>query len=183
MTDGVCSTNGPCDGTSNWDQNSTGQNGYACRDQIGRSHDTTQWVIGNAYTETLTPAYFWDNLDASSAQYVPALHDSGTGTSYLAAHIQQNIDWYTQNTSFTGATGVGVGTLAARPSTCTTGVGYWATDQGTWNTSGSGGQGQLYTCVSTNTWSLTYVPFTYPHTLVGGGGGGGAVPTILRIIR
>src|SRR5213076_1545599 len=37
--------------------------------------------------------------------------------------------------------GIGHGTLANRPTTCTTGVGYWASDQGSWNTSGSGGNG------------------------------------------
>ena len=73
--------------------------------------------------------------------------------------------------SFNGTVGVGEGTLAARPATCTTGVGYWATDQGSWNTSSSnpqgvqlnGGDGVLYRCVSTNTWASYYTPYTYPH--------------------
>ena len=66
---------------------------------------------------------------------------------------------------------------ANRPTTCTTGVGYWATDQGSWNQSGQacvgngagagqGCQGELFTCISTNTWSNTYTPYTYPHPLI-----------------
>ena len=45
-----------------------------------------------------------------------------------------------------------VGLLADRPATCTTGVGYWATDTET-----------LYTATSTNTWGTYYTPYTYPH--------------------
>jgi hypothetical protein len=69
--------------------------------------------------------------------------------------------------------GVGFGTLANRPATCTAGVGYFATDQGSWNTSTSnpqgvqqnGADGLLYTCTSTDTWTLYYTPYTYPHPL------------------
>lgn len=67
---------------------------------------------------------------------------------------------------FNGATGTGYGTLARRPTTCTTGVGYWATDQGTWNNGGPGGV--LYVCSGSNTWSIKYTPYTYPHPLVTG---------------
>ena len=69
----------------------------------------------------------------------------------------------------TNTAGIGHGTLANRPTTCATGVGYWATDQGNWNHSGSGGQGQLYVCTATNTWTSYYTPYTYPHPLIQGG--------------
>lgn len=94
----------------------------------------------------------------------------------------QNVDYWldcragTQSgcTTFTGAStpgsatvgGVGSGLKSARPTTCTVGVGYWATDEGNWNHSGSGPQGNLYICTATNTWTLSYTPFTYPHPLV-----------------
>ena len=68
---------------------------------------------------------------------------------------------------FNGTVGTGFGTLANRPTTCTQHVGYWATDQGNWNQSGHGGQGQLYVCSATNTWTLYYTPYTYPHPLTG----------------
>jgi hypothetical protein len=65
--------------------------------------------------------------------------------------------------------GVGQGTFANRPSTCTAGtdpaqgniaapgVAYWATDQST-----------LYVCNPTNTWTAYYTPYTYPHPLTQG---------------
>lgn len=86
-------------------------------------------------------------------------------------HIKPECDYYdavsnsaqTSRTSpFNGASGVGFGTLANRPSICTTnaseqggGVGYWATDTST-----------LYRCASANTWVLHYQPYVYPHPLV-----------------
>jgi hypothetical protein len=82
--------------------------------------------------------------------------------------------------------GVGHGTLANRPATCTMNTSYWATDQGNWNQSGSGEQGELFVCTATNTWTLYYTPYTYPHPLVAGGttGTGGAPdpPTAVRVV-
>jgi len=85
---------------------------------------------------------------------------------------------------FDGTSGTGHGTLANRPTTCTTSVGYWATDQGNWNQSGSGGQGELFVCTAPNTWTLHYTPYSYPHPLIAGGTGGSSVnpPTNLAVI-
>ena len=74
---------------------------------------------------------------------------------------------------FDGTSGTGWGTLANRPTTCTPGVAYFATDQGSWNTSSSnpygvqqnGADGVLYKCTAPNTWTLYYTPYTYPHPL------------------
>ena len=72
---------------------------------------------------------------------------------------------------FNGTSGTGHGTLARRPTTCTTGVGYLATDQGNWNVSGNSfGQGEMFVCTATNVWSDYYLPYTYPHPITGGSG-------------
>lgn len=179
------STNGKCSGASNWDGNTSGQQGYPCRDQLGRSHDTVVWITGAAYTQVLNPAYFWDNKRTSNqAEYtvdIDAL-ESCSPSDLNALHIQNNRDYYQLNASFTGASGVGIGTLAARPATCTAGVAYWATDQGEWNSLNPGPDGQLYKCTATNTWTLYYIPFPYPHPLQSAAAGGPpSPPTNLRV--
>jgi len=87
---------------------------------------------------------------------------------------------------------MGFGTLANRPTTCshTTapngenggGVAYWATDQGSWKNGGAGGV--LYRCGATNTWTVQYTPFTYPHPLRNGSTAPvPTAPTNVRIIK
>ena len=108
--------------------------------------------------EVLDPTYEWDDVITPSSALGQQF-----GTNYAGQTIQ-NRDFYTDNwktgglsgptaqtsttAPFNGSTtcnagsgnytcGVGFGTLANRPTTCTAGVGYFATDQGNWNTSGN----------------------------------------------
>ena len=175
------------DPTNAKDQNRSGQSGYACWHQPGRDG-----------TGTLKPLYIFNNHNAAGTKVDLVLNSGGNATSQVVA----NRDYYnavsasaqTSATSpFNGTSGMGFGALALRPTTCVAtpqgadaghgGVGYWATDQGNWNQSGNGfGQGVLYTCTATNTWTLAYTPYTYPHPLQSGGGGGGlAAPINLQV--
>lgn len=155
---------GWCDGThAGWDQNTTGQTGYACRDQVGYGYDAVLWnhSPAGAWNQVKMPVYAWNNKKSDNTTELP-FNQIGDD---IGNAIQANRDYYNYNASFNGTTGMGIGTLTNRPSTCTAGVGYWATDQGSWNKSGSGGQGVLYKCTATNTWTLYYTPYTYPHPL------------------
>ena len=49
----------------------------------------------------------------------------------------------------------------------TTGVASWKTNEGNWDSIQAGADGVLYKCTSTNTWTLYYTPYTYPHPLQG----------------
>jgi hypothetical protein len=159
--------------------------GYPCKRQPGRDIDGS-----------LSPVYVWNNRWTNNGQLISlACNDQGeTNPNTCVNHLVANRDIYNgvsinAQTSplspFNGSTGMGFGTLANRPASCTTnslepggGVGYFATDDGA--------QGTLYRCSATNSWTVHYTPYTYPHPLQAGGSGGGdatppAAPINLRI--
>ena len=163
-------------GPSAWDQNSN-SSGYACIDQVGRGVGSllpqSYWPVTASWPENASePIYEW--LDKWNA--VPGYSYTVPCNSNDSNTIAANQDYYcyTQvwngssfaGTAFNGTVGTGSGTRASRPSTCTKGVAYWSTDQGSWNQSGSGGQGVLDLCTATNTWTNSwYTPYTYPNPL------------------
>lgn len=169
--------------TSAWDGNSNATTGYPCIDQTGRGQGAllngqnfpnagASGCSGSGcvpfWPQNLRePWYVWNETIASGQVYnAPAWN----GVSMLP-----NQAFYAPNASFNGTSGTGFGSLAARPSTCTAGpggtydtsptgsygVGYFATDA-------NSGNGELYVCTATNTWTGIYQPYTYPHPLVSG---------------
>jgi hypothetical protein len=140
----------------------------------------------DAATEAVSPSYLWTNSQGGASG---GSATSGADTKRVIA----NRDYYTETINqgiqtsatspFNGTSGVGHGTLANRPTTCTanswgsgTGVAYWETDHN-----------QLDFCNSTNTWSTTsstpasYTPYTYPHPLDTGSVAGNPPPSVFVI--
>jgi len=178
-------TYGVCDGTNPVDGNVNGLNGYPCLAQPGRGNAST-FNPGDLY-----PVVFFGNFNPKTGAKIDGnFTDQGS----VPIHVQADRDYYnavsaslqsSATSPFNGTTGIGRGTLANRPTTCTHttspdgdeggGVFYWATDQGSW-CSGCD-DGVLYRCSATNAWTVHYTPYTYPHPLVEGGGGGGGSST------
>lgn len=164
------------DGKTDGNRSPIGSNlGYPCWHQPGRD-----------FAAVLQPMYEWNNAWSDTTQMIydiePTLDGptlcSGSAPFCGPTHYQANRDFFdavsplaqsSPTSPFNGTTGMGFGTLANRPTTCSIGgtqvadaghggVGYFATD--------SGPMGTLYTCTSNNTWTSAYSPFTYPHPLV-----------------
>jgi len=114
------------------------------------------------------PLYSWLNtLNSSPMQGQNAYYHSEFPA------IQPDREYYNEISPFDGTSGVGVGKLADRPSTCRPGVAYWATDDGP--------NGTLYVAAAQNTWSQYYRPYVYPHPLVSGVPAPPNVPANLRV--
>jgi len=164
--------------------------GYPCLDQPGRGQgdlltgdhpNKVNATTGTIYWphQVLEPIYMWNNFGGIVPGWGGNVYDDDT-----LGRVVANRDYYpsasgiqtSPTTPFNGSSGTGWGTLANRPTSCTMGVGYFATDQGSWNTSTSnpygvqqnGADGVLYKCTAPNTWTLYYTPYVYPHPLVSG---------------
>lgn len=176
---GLCNGRSACDGNQS-------TSGWPCRDQIGRGPDNPRWSSSpsiSAYAQPSVPSYFWINRNGT-ADFPPVVID------WSSNHIQADRDFYTSASPFTGASGVGCGKLTARPSTCTKGAAYWATEQSCSSLTGMVGvnpstpiSGTLYTCTSPNTWTVYYTPYTYPHPQTTGSATPLDSPKNLRIIQ
>jgi hypothetical protein len=178
-TCGGTASNGGMTLRSPWDGNSS-TNGAACMDQIGRGKGALlsgfdalgRFNLGvltaTPVNQQLEPLYIWNNTrNGALSPGGPAYTDQTV--------VAPNRDYYNQDNANCApgggscTAGVGRGTLAQRPTSCTPGVGYWATDQGEWNsTNGATPDGRLYKCVSANSWAPYYMPYAYPHPLVSG---------------
>jgi hypothetical protein len=107
----------------------------------------------NGQPQHISDSYYWGNTK-NGAALIPSLsNELGVPCSTCGVNVPtENIHVWLEKTPFDGTTGVGTGLLLLRPTTCTIGVGYWATDTKT-----------LYKCNATNTWIAYYQPYTYPH--------------------
>ena len=127
---------------------------YPLDDQIGVGIDPK--------TAASEPPYAVHNTQGGGANW--PVTNSIWGVSMTGA-VNPDRDYYDTAPGFNGASGVGRGTkaqmLAISPTK--TNVGYWVTDEGSWDTTKAPNtSGQLYIW-SGSAWVLKYTPYIYPH--------------------
>ena len=120
--------------------------GWPCRDQTGRGMDDPL-----THEQASSPFYWWNNLDLGGKPATVTVADANKG------FIQANRDYFEGTASFDGTQGVGSGPIASRPSKCSTGVAYWASDEKT-----------LYRCGKPDVWEKHFIEYPYPHPLQAG---------------
>jgi hypothetical protein len=191
---GYCASSpfGGVAGPSNWDgnNNNNGSQGWPCIGQIGRGQGDL--LAGTAFpticdqtlgcstyngqwpNQKLEPVYSWEETCGSTCTTLVDVQSPDN-------NIQANRDYYVQagstaqissSSPFNGTSGTGWGTSANRPATCTAGIGgtYATSPTGSYGvayfaTDANSGQGELYICTGTNTWTAAYEPYVFPHPL------------------
>lgn len=128
--------------------------------------------VEGSFVQEIDNSYIWSNI--ANGGNVTAAVTIPWSDGCPSDQPTENRNFFNYTSSFNGSSGVGCGTLAARPSSCTTGVGYWATTQSCSDMTGMVGtspstpiSGRLYKCTAPNTWTAYYTPYTYPHPLRG----------------
>ncbi len=127
-------------------------------------------VYDDPIAEMIHDTYLWGNRNGYTGSFASVGADHTAG---LSCNGLDNIPTLGRDVfSDTSSPGVTSGTLANIPGTCTTGQGYWATNQSTSDLTAMVGvnpstpiSGTFYKCTATNTWTSYYTPLTYPHPL------------------
>jgi len=135
---------------------------YPLYDQVGTGQDP---FPASAAGE---PLYLWNNTRSSGGSNWAATQ-AIYGTSMVGL-VNPDRDYFETDTSFDGTSGVGRGTRAQMDAITPTltGVGFWVTDEGSWDTTLSANtSGRLYRW-NGSAWALYYTPYTSPHPLRGG---------------
>lgn len=151
---------GRADGTRSWDRNTSGQVAWQAMGQPGWGPPQAT----NMSQSTFAGMFAWGNLNGGNLINLGVVNNNGN----TSTHVKSRREYF-------NSSDISSGSLSARPATCTAGPDgrsiYRATDQNSLGVS-------LYVCSSTNTWTLHYTPYIYPHPLQtgapGGTGGGGA---------
>jgi len=168
------------------------KSGWPCYMQVGSMKGTTYGTAPRQHDSK--PVYAWANTctgsfggGCTSGKAYIVGYTISAACRVQAPDILRNRDFFDTYTNgiqtsatspFSGSftlgsgAGMGYGTKANMPATCTTGAGYLVTDEGYWNSKNDTptvtADGVLYKCTTTDTWTPYYIP-TNTHTRCGAG--------------
>jgi hypothetical protein len=145
------------------------------REEYADSNNPPPYNLITGQPQHVWKSYYWNNRNNFDGAIGKAFINT-TCTTCIKNGLAENIDFWQDarrdGGSFDGSKGCGCGPLDSRPSTCTEGVGYWATEQSCTDLTGMVGanpstpiSGSLYICNNSNQWVKYYTPLTYPHPL------------------
>ncbi|MGZ3770415.1 MAG: hypothetical protein ACXVCP_12795 [Bdellovibrio sp.] len=152
-----------------FNNNVTNSMGLQIREEYDDALSPVNYVGPNPpqMSQQVSGSYYWGNRINMTGSLLDTYINTTCSTCFKNGLVT-GIDFFADNTS----PAVGCGSLNQRPSTCSTGQGYWATNQSCTNLTGMVGAhpstpitGTLYRCTSSNTWDLGASPLPYPHPL------------------
>lgn len=186
---------------------------YQCGSSISYLYPSTASCNAEGQPQHVWQTYLWNNRGGSTGiGTIMSVSNVNPCTTCTPPEVKlvENRQFYRDiagvtfdGTLTSGKAGVGCGTLAARPATCTAGAGYWIPNATLDPTAASctgdisswvgknnlyasqvnGNTGTLYKCGSGNSWTNIYTPYLYPHPLRAGSdiappvASGGSQPT------
>jgi len=144
---------------------------YPISDQIGVGADpkaggSEPMYIWNNKKNSAQMAINWQTVVQGAIDRYRIQTGDPLATFVTADVIKPDRDFFIHGTAtFDGSTGIGIGTRAQMDAITgtKTGVGFWVTNEGNWDTTlPADTSGRLYRW-NGSTWELHYTPYTYPH--------------------
>jgi hypothetical protein len=128
---------------------------YKIREEYYDSENPPAKNLISGQPQYVSESYFFNTTNNGSKIY-PSLEITQTldygGDEGIVP--REDVHGFIEKSNFNGSSGVGVGLLSQRPTSCTTeGVAWWATDEN-----------KLYRWHN-GKWELYYIPYSYPHPL------------------